>query len=115
MELHVARQITKTLPFRYDSSILSTLAFGYDPKIAPDRSFQSCPSEEIMTRNVSGTVFVSPKSKKMSVTSRLTTASLFIVFFLTGSVVYAQNANTTHVFPTSWTVSLAMDGYIRLD
>jgi hypothetical protein len=55
--------------------------------------------EEDMTRNVGGTVFVSRKSKSIFVTSRLTAASLFIVFFLTGSVVHAQNANTTHVFP----------------
>src|SRR5262249_29443182 len=53
-----------------------------------------------MTGNLSGTTFVPRKRKKgMSGTSRLTAASLFIVFFLTGSVLQAQNANTTHVFP----------------
>jgi len=64
-----------------------------------------------MTINVSGTVFVSRKSKKMSITSRPLTASVFIAFFLTGSVVYAQNANTTHVFP-QFVDGVTADGWV---
>jgi hypothetical protein len=51
--------------------------------------FQSYFSEELMTKNVIGTGFV----------SKLTPAFLCIVFLLSGSVVQAQNASTTHVFP----------------
>jgi hypothetical protein len=76
------------------------LTFVYDPKIARLIDLFKLCWEELMTGNVSGTAFVPRKPKKeVSVTSRLTTTCLFIVFFLTGSVVQAQNANTTHVFP----------------
>jgi hypothetical protein len=47
----------------------------------------------------------------MCITSRLITASLFIVFFLAGSVVYAQNANTTHVFP-QFVDGVTADGWV---
>ncbi|PYS18616.1 MAG: hypothetical protein DMG11_32935 [Acidobacteria bacterium] len=48
----------------------------------------------------SNLIEVSRKQKEgASMTSRLRTTFFFILFFLTASVVHAQNAGTTHVFP----------------